>query len=105
MVQRLDGWRLSCEYDLDLYDAVTVNRLIAQLRDLFIQIAANPDRRISEFEFSKDIGDALPPFVPQSAFAEPSEPLTRARAKERPNSSGLIVKKILSRVYTHLGKI
>jgi Condensation domain len=76
MVQRSDGWRLSCEYDRDMYDAATVNRMIGQLRHLFQEIVDNPNRRLSEFGFPQDVGDTLPPFAPHSrvrgSSSEPS---------------------------------
>lgn len=72
MVQRSDGWRLSCEYNCTLYDATTVSRLIGQLRHLFQQIAVNSNRRLSEFAFPEDVGDPLPPFVPHSSLESPS---------------------------------
>jgi hypothetical protein len=105
MVQRSDGWRLSCEYDCELYEAATVNRMIGRLRHLFVQIAANPDRKISEFDFPEDAGDPLPAFVPRSNSALQSSSLTQPTAKDRPNAGGPVVKKILSRVYTQRGKI
>jgi hypothetical protein len=105
MVQRSDGWRLSCEYNCDMYDAVTVNHMIGQLRHLLTEIAANPNRKILEFQFPDDAGEPLPPFVPRSAFAKaPANPDVLALS-DRSNSGGFVVKKILSRVYTHLGKI
>jgi Condensation domain len=105
MVQRSDGWRLSCEYNYDMYDAVTVNRMIAQLRYLLMEIAANHNRKVSEFQFPDDVGEALPPFVPRSAFAKVPGSSRQSATGDRSNSGGLLVKKILSRVYTHLGKI
>jgi hypothetical protein len=105
MVQSSDGRRLSCEYDCDMYDAATVNRMIGQLRHLLTQIAANPDRKISELQFPEDAGDPLPAFVPRNNFALPPPSHIQPGVEERPNVGGLIVKKILSRVYTHLGKI
>ena len=48
MVEREDGWRASCEYNTDLYDAATVDRLLAHFRALLEGIAADPSRRISE---------------------------------------------------------
>lgn len=72
MVQRSDGWRLSCEYNCTLYEPETVNRLIGQFRHLFQQIVENPDRRLSQFAFPQDVGDPLPPFVPRSRGAETS---------------------------------
>lgn len=104
MVQRSDGWRLSCEYDCDLYDASTVNRMLGQLKHLFVQIAANPDRKISEFQFPEVAGDPIPDFAPRSSF-EPGPSVSTDATVSPPVSGGLFVKKILSRVYTHLGKI
>jgi Condensation domain len=105
MVQRSDGWRLSCEYDCELYEAVTVNRMIGQLRHLFVQIAANPDRKISEFDFPEGAGDPLPPFVPGAAFALPSSNEAQPAGEDHSSAGGVIFKKILSRVYTNWGKI
>ncbi len=104
MVQRSDGWRLSCEYNCDMYEAAAVNRMIGQMRHLLEQIVAHPDRKLSEFQFPNDVGDPLPPFVPRSRYA--TSPTSRELPMEdRSNSGGLVVRKILSRVYTHLGKI
>jgi hypothetical protein len=104
MVQRSDGWRLSCEYDCALYDAATVNHLLGQLRHLLREIAANPDRKFSKFDFPEDAGDPLPAFVPRISFALPSSDSTKLDPEDRQNGGGLVVKKILSRVYAHLGK-
>lgn len=65
MVQRSDGWRLSCEYNYDLYDAKSVSRMLGQLRNLFEEIVGDPERRISEFSLPQNAGDPLPSFVPQ----------------------------------------
>jgi hypothetical protein len=105
MVQRSDGWRLSCEYDCDMYEAANVNRMIGQLRHLFMQIAANPNRKISEFQFAEDAGDPLPAFVPRAHSAMQSAKNELPAMENRGNTGGILVKKILSRVYTHLGKI
>jgi len=64
MVQRSDGWRLSCEYNCDLYEGRTVNLLLGQLRHLFEQIATQPNIRISSFSFPADVGEPLPAFLP-----------------------------------------
>ena len=103
MVERSDGWRLSCEYDCDMYEAVQVNRMIGQLRNLFHEIADNPNRKISEFAFPEDAGDPLPPFVPRSNFERPGGP-GGPDVHGRPSSGEPVVRKILSRVYTHLEK-
>lgn len=105
MVQRSDGWRLSCEYDRDMYEASNVNRMIGQLRHLFVQIAASPNRKISQFQFPTDAGDPLPAFVPRANVATPAVEHGPSVIHNRANTGGMVVKKILSRVYTHLGKI
>jgi len=48
MVERADGWRASCEYNTDLYEAATINRMLAQFQSLLRGIVADPSRRISE---------------------------------------------------------
>ena len=69
MVERSDGWRLSCEYNYDLYEAAAVARLLGQLRYLFEQIAKDPNRRISDFPFPQGVADPLPNFVPRTRQA------------------------------------
>jgi thioesterase domain-containing protein len=49
MVERADGWRLSCEYNRDLYADATADWMLWQLETLLERIATNPARRISEF--------------------------------------------------------
>src|SRR6266403_4151551 len=88
MVQRSDGWRLSCEYDCDMYEAANVNRMIGQLRQLFVQIAANPNRTISDFQFPADAGDPLPAFVPRANFATPSASQGLSVMENRANKGG-----------------
>jgi non-ribosomal peptide synthetase component F len=69
MVQRTDSWRLSCEYNYDLYDAESVNRMLGQMRNLFEEIAKDPDRRISKFTFPDNVGDPIPPFAPYTKLS------------------------------------
>ncbi|HXN72347.1 MAG TPA: condensation domain-containing protein [Candidatus Acidoferrales bacterium] len=76
MVQRTDGWRLSCEYNYDLYDAASVNRMLGQMRDLFEQIVKDPSRRISEFSFPADVGEPVPPFAPHTKLSSSRTPAT-----------------------------
>lgn len=65
MVRRSDGWRLSCEYDCELYAPETVARLLGQLRSLLEQAVRRPDQRLSQFAFPENAGAPLPPFVPR----------------------------------------
>jgi amino acid adenylation domain-containing protein len=49
LVERAEGWRASCEYNVDLYESATVRRLLGHFQTLLEGIAANPVRRISDF--------------------------------------------------------
>ncbi len=49
LVLRAEGWRLACEYNTDLFEAATITRLLENYRALMERIAADPERRISEF--------------------------------------------------------
>ena len=103
MVERSDGWRLSCEYNYDLYEAVSVNRMLGQLRSLLEQIAENPERRISDFDIPNDVADALPPFVPRAGQDLPNL-ASATREPQGRRAQPFAFKKILSRVYTQFGK-
>lgn len=65
MVRRSDGWRLSCEYNTDLYEPETISRLLAELRGLFRQIPLHPEQRLSQFRYAADVSEPLPEFVPR----------------------------------------
>jgi thioesterase domain-containing protein len=47
MVERADGWRLSCELNTDLYRPATVMLMLEQLRDILGAILLDPERQIS----------------------------------------------------------
>jgi len=49
MVERSDGWRASCEYDTELFDQATVQRMLRQFQALLEGIVSDPSRRISRF--------------------------------------------------------
>ena len=106
MVERAEGWRLSCEFNYDLYDAASINRLLGQLRVLFEEIARDPNRRISDFPFPQNVGEPLPAFVPRTTHPDSlSDFRLDEPSQEQPPSSGHPpAKKILTRVHTHFGK-
>ncbi len=52
MVERTEGWRLSCELNTDLFRPETVVRMLDQFRDIFAAVAHDPERRISELHAS-----------------------------------------------------
>ena len=47
MVERAEGWRVSCELNTDLFRPETVVRMLDQFHEIFEAIA-NPERKISE---------------------------------------------------------
>lgn len=49
MVERPDGWRISCEYDTDLFETTTVEGLLGAFRLLLAGVVAEPDRAISSY--------------------------------------------------------
>jgi thioesterase domain-containing protein len=48
MVERAEGWRLSCEYNTDLYEPATVEQMLTHFRSILHSIADNPSRTFSE---------------------------------------------------------
>ncbi|MDQ2898441.1 MAG: condensation domain-containing protein, partial [Acidobacteriota bacterium] len=54
MVERAEGWRLSCEYNTDLFEAATATRMLNHFRTLLEGVAENPARRVSEFPLLSD---------------------------------------------------
>jgi len=54
MVERVEGWRLSCEYNTDLYKPETITRMLGHLQALFQAIATNPEQKLSELAFSAE---------------------------------------------------
>jgi thioesterase domain-containing protein len=49
MVERPDGWRVSCEFNTDLFETDTVVGLLDAYRALLEEIAGEPTRRLSQF--------------------------------------------------------
>ncbi len=47
MVERPEGWRAACEYNTDLFEAATIERLLGNFHNLLQAIVANPSRSIS----------------------------------------------------------
>jgi thioesterase domain-containing protein/non-ribosomal peptide synthetase component F len=71
MVEREAGWRLSLEYNTDLYGETRANEMLDQFRALLHGIAANPDRRLSELR-------------PSGSFPQPSDDAAKAPAPPSP---------------------
>ncbi|WP_043114304.1 non-ribosomal peptide synthetase [Solimonas soli] len=54
MVERPDGWRLSCDHNTDLFDSATVERLLAHFERLLAAIVAQPRQAISRLPLLDD---------------------------------------------------
>jgi non-ribosomal peptide synthetase component F/thioesterase domain-containing protein len=52
MVERPDGWRFSCQYNTDQFEAATANRLLGYVETLLKDAVANPTQRLSELRLS-----------------------------------------------------
>ena len=52
MVERPDGWRFSCQYNTDQFEAATGERLLAYFEMLLQSAVANPSQRLSELTLS-----------------------------------------------------
>jgi thioesterase domain-containing protein len=90
MVERVEGWRVSCEYNTDLHDSSTVDRMLGQYTALLKSIASNPGMRLSELaaadkvlDLSEDTAaavksslDGASPFLKQATSRTITEPRT-----------------------------
>ena len=52
MVERPDGWRFSCQFNTDQFEAATANRLLRYFQSALESAAASPARRISELRLA-----------------------------------------------------
>lgn len=48
MVERPDGWRFSCQYNTDQFEAATVDRMLGYVQSVLESSVADPQRRVSE---------------------------------------------------------
>jgi non-ribosomal peptide synthetase component F/thioesterase domain-containing protein len=76
LVERAAGWRLSLEYNTDLYHETSAQNMFRDFRFLLEEVAANPNRRISDF--------SLPGLETSTAKGSPAWP---ASAPEGAGSS------------------
>ncbi len=53
MVERPDGWRFSCQFNMDQFESATAERLLAYVQSALESGVADPQRRVSELELSK----------------------------------------------------
>jgi thioesterase domain-containing protein/acyl carrier protein len=53
MVERVEGWRWSCEFNTDLYSPETVERMLDSFQGFLRGIVENPERRVADFQLSE----------------------------------------------------
>jgi thioesterase domain-containing protein/acyl carrier protein len=53
MVERVEGWRWSCEFNTDLYSPETVERMLDSFQGFLRAIVENPERRVADFQLSE----------------------------------------------------
>jgi amino acid adenylation domain-containing protein len=50
MVERAEGWRISCEYNTRLFEKPTASRMLTHFRNLLESIVADPRQRLSDLK-------------------------------------------------------
>jgi amino acid adenylation domain-containing protein len=78
MVERAEGWRVTCDFSTDLFDHATAHRMLGHFQRLLEDIAEDPTRRISELEIltHAETTMLLGPWA--GATTRPAPPLTIA---------------------------
>jgi amino acid adenylation domain-containing protein len=81
MVERPEGWRLSLEYNTDLYSATTAERILGQFRQLMEEVIANPEQTVSQFRTVRSIQPT--PFAADQRYSR-SKPTSTKFVSSRP---------------------
>jgi amino acid adenylation domain-containing protein len=99
MVERPEGWRFSCEYNTDLFEADTVTRLLGHVENLLRAAIADPGRRISALPMLSDgerltlLGDwnrTAAEYPRESTVAQ----LFQAQAARTPDAVAVVCKEV-----------
>ncbi|MHB8383170.1 MAG: condensation domain-containing protein [Candidatus Binataceae bacterium] len=72
LVMRTEGWRLSCEYNTDLFDSGTIDGLLDNYRSILECVVENPNQRISEIQRLKPVPvprETISVFAPEQEAA------------------------------------
>jgi non-ribosomal peptide synthetase component F/thioesterase domain-containing protein/acyl carrier protein len=95
MVERPDGWRFSCQFNTDQFEAATANRLLRYFQSALESAAASPSRRISELRLADPAEiDALLPHLEGASVAYSEDrtlsDLIAAQAKTAPDAAAVM---------------
>jgi amino acid adenylation domain-containing protein len=95
MVERLDGWRFSCQYNTDQFEAATANRLLKYFQTLLQSSVGNPGLHLSELRL--DDTDELASLIQALNATDAAYPrnqtaahLFEAQAKIRPDATAVL---------------
>jgi len=82
MVERPEGWRLSLEYNCDLYSAATAERIVGQFRQLMEEVIANPEQPVSQFRTVQSIQPT--PFAADQRYSKSKPCSAKSAFSSRP---------------------
>src|SRR5262249_32663839 len=97
MVERPEGWRASCEYNTDLFETATVEKMLSQFEAVLGAIARDPEQKIStllSFALQKDAtpGTSRPTSASETAsFGPPEHAASRAVLGPRDETQARLV--------------
>ncbi len=97
MVERPDGWRASCEYNTDLFETATVEKMLSQFEAVLGAIARDPEQRISKllsFAAQKDATPGTSQATTASetpSFGPPGHAMSRAVLEPRNETQARLV--------------
>jgi thioesterase domain-containing protein len=88
MVGRPSGWRMSIEYNTDLYDRSTIEHILQLWQDVYEQVLANPSAALSADSTKQEAFNAKTP--PSTASSAASALPVPGATPGEPNSSGQV---------------
>ncbi len=65
MVERPEGWRLSCEYNSDLFENATIERMLDHFNAILEGVASDPTRRLSDLPSISSLTHNAPHLIPK----------------------------------------
>jgi amino acid adenylation domain-containing protein len=81
MVERPEGWRLSLEYNTDLYSATTAERVLGHFRQLMEEVIAAPDQAVSQFQTIRSVRPT--PFTADQRYSRPKPSIAQSASSPK----------------------
>jgi amino acid adenylation domain-containing protein len=82
MVERPEGWRLSLEYNTELYSDGAAERVLGQFRQLMEEVIADPELPVSQFRTVRSIQPT--PFVADQRYSKSKPSSAQSASSARP---------------------